>query len=113
MYRLKPVFATQSLLQLEHILDDLKGAGFSYMLLAGSDKVNYKLLADELSPYEVEDLLNLERFHSLNLVPDDKGVLKPFITKLPPKLKIDLDKESRGETKNSKSNILEFPTKIS
>ena len=29
------------------------------------------------------------------------------------KLKIDLDKESRGETKNSKSNILEFPTKIS
>ena len=112
-YRLKPVFATQSLLQLEHILDDLKGAGFSYMLLAGSDKVNYKLLADELSPYEVEDLLNLERFHSLNLVPDDKGVLKPFITKLPPKLKIDLDKESRGETKNSKSNILEFPTKIS
>lgn len=112
-FRLKPVFATQSLLQLEHILDDLKGAGFSYMLLAGSDKVNYKLLSDELAPYEVEDLLNLERFHSLNLVPDDKGVLKPFITKLPPKLKIDLDKESRGETKNSKSNILEFPTKIS
>ena len=112
-YRLKPVFATQSLLQLEHILDDLKGAGFSYMLLAGSDKVNYKLLSDELAPYEVEDLLNLERFHSLNLVPDDKGVLKPFITKLPPKLKVDLDKESRGETENNKSNILEFPSKIS
>lgn len=87
-YRLKPVFATQSLVQLEHILDDLKGAGFSYMLLAGSDKVNYKLLSDELNPYGVEDLLNLEIFHSLNLVPDEKGVLKPFITELPPKLKV-------------------------
>ena len=87
-FRLKPVFATQSLLQLEHILDDLKGAGFSYMLLAGSDKVNFNLLKDELEPYEVEDLLELERFHSLNLVPDEKGVLKPFISKLPHKLKV-------------------------
>lgn len=88
-FRLKPVFATQSLLQLENILDDMKSAGFSYMLLAGSDKVNFKLLQDELDPYEVEDLLELERFHSLNLIPDEKGVLKPFISKLPPKLKVD------------------------
>ncbi|SFJ32943.1 hypothetical protein SAMN02910355_2229 [Terrisporobacter glycolicus] len=88
-FRLKPVFATQSLLQLENILDDMKSAGFSYMLLAGSDKVNFNLLKDELDPYEVEDLLSLERFHSLNLVPDEKGILKPFISKLPPKLKID------------------------
>lgn len=88
-FRLKPVFATQSLLQLENILDDMKSAGFSYMLLAGSDKVNFKLLQDELDPYEVDDLLGLERFHSLNLIPDEKGVLKPFISKLPPKLKVD------------------------
>lgn len=88
-FRLKPVFATQSLLQLEHVLDDLKGSGFSYMLLAGSDKVNFHLLKDELVPYEVEDLLELERFHSLNLVPDEKGVLKSFISKLPPKLEVD------------------------
>lgn len=93
-FRLKPVFATQSLLQLENILDDMKSAGFSYMLLAGSDKVNFKLLQDELDPYEVEDLLELERFHSLNLIPDEKGVLRPFISKLPPKLKVD-NKERR------------------
>ena len=87
-FRLKPVFATQSLLQLENILDDMKSAGFSYMLLAGSDKVNFKLLQDELDPYQVEDLLELERFHSLNLIPDEKGVLRAFISKLPPKLKV-------------------------
>ncbi|MGL5753200.1 MAG: hypothetical protein ACRCXT_21840 [Paraclostridium sp.] len=115
-FRLKPVFATQSLLQLEHILDDMKSAGFSYMLLAGSDKVNFKLLSEELNPYGVEDLLNLERFHSLNLVPDDKGVLKPFITKLPPKLDIKtstLLQQNITVDKNSQSKILEFTQKIS
>lgn len=116
-FRLKPVFATQSLLQLDNIMDDMKSAGFSYMLLAGSDKVNFKLLSEELAPYEVEDLLNLERFHSLNLVPDEKGVLRPFITKLPPKLKIDtttLLDGYKGESNNKyKSDILKFNAKVS
>lgn len=111
-FRLKPVFATQSLVQLEHILDDMKSAGFSYMLLAGSDKVNFKLLSEELNPYEVEDLLSLERFHSLNLVPDDKGVLKPFITRLPPKLDIKTALLQK-DCLDSKSKILEFNQRIS
>ena len=85
-FRLKPVFATQSLMQLSNILDDMKSAGFSYMLLAGADKVNYNLLKNELEPYEVEDLLSLERLYSLNLIPSSSGVLTPFVTKLPPKL---------------------------
>ncbi|WP_343348642.1 type IV secretory system conjugative DNA transfer family protein [Terrisporobacter petrolearius] len=112
-FRLKPVFATQSLLQLENILDDMKSAGFSYMLLAGSDKVNFNLLKDELDPYEVEDLLELERFHSLNLVPDEKGVLKPFISKLPPKLKIDNTLLHPKEEKNNKSKVINLDKKIS
>ncbi|GAA0713951.1 hypothetical protein GCM10008904_28860 [Paraclostridium ghonii] len=115
-YRLKPILATQSLVQLEHILDDLKGAGFSYMLLAGSDKVNFKLLSEELNPYELDDLLNLERFHSLNLVPDEKGVLRPFITKLPPKLNINYNSPHSIKTKENqiecKSKIIDFPSKI-
>ena len=110
-YRLKPIFASQSLLQLEHILDDLKGAGFSYMLLAGSDKVNFNLLKDELYPYEVNDLLNLERFHSLNLVPDSRGILKPFITKLPPKIDTTLLHQEKNKY-DSKSNIIDLKSKI-
>lgn len=113
-FRLKPVFATQSLLQLENILDDMKSAGFSYMLLAGSDKVNFNLLKDELDPYEVEDLLELERFHSLNLVPDEKGVLRPFISKLPPKLKVDNTLiHQKEEEKNNKSKVINLDKKIS
>lgn len=111
-FRLKPVFATQSLLQVDHILDDMKSAGFSYMLLAGADKVNYNLLKDELNPYEVEDLLTLERFYSLNLVPDEKGVLNPFITKIPPKLEIDTSTLLHQEQVENQSNILDFKKKI-
>lgn len=86
-FRLKCVFAIQSLLQVSNINDAMKSAGFSYMLLAGADKVNYKLLAEELQPFEVEDLISLPRFYSLNLVPDKDSVLRPFVTKLPPPIK--------------------------
>lgn len=112
-FRLKPVFATQSLQQLIGIQDDMKSAGFSYMLLAGSDKVNYNILKDELSPYEVDDLLSLERFYSLNLVPDNKGVLKPFVTHLPPKLKTNLSNSQNNKKEiECKSQIINFNKKI-
>lgn len=86
--RLKPVFATQSLIQLESINDSMKSSGFSYMLLSGADKANYVLLKEELLPYTVNDLLQLDRHCSLNLVTTDNGRLKPFTTKLPPMLKV-------------------------
>ena len=49
--------------------------------------VNSKFRSDfEKEGYEVEDLLNLERWHSLNLVATSKGK-KAFITHLPDELK--------------------------
>lgn len=51
-------------------------------LIVGFDKDNYRELEDELYPYELEDLLNLKIFHSLNLIRYEKGWSK-FITKLP------------------------------
>lgn len=98
--------------RLEHILDDMKSVGFSYMLLAGSDKVNFKLLSEELHPYEVEDLLNLERFHSLNLVSDEKGILRPFITKLPLKIDTTLLCEDENELTDSKYKIIDFKQRV-
>lgn len=85
-FRLKPVFSTHNLSQIDTIKDSVKSAGFSYMMLAGTDKSNFKALSEELSPFEVEDLLNLKRFSSLNLIADDNGRLTPFVTKLPPLL---------------------------
>lgn len=83
-FRLKPVFSTHNLSQIDTIKDAIKSAGFSYMMLAGTDKSNFKALSEELSPFEVEDLLNLKRFSSLNLIADDNGRLTPFVTELPP-----------------------------
>ena len=52
------------------------------MLLAGCGKDNFNSLKEELDPYELEDLMNLKRYHSLNLIKIGDGYSK-FITKLP------------------------------
>lgn len=83
-FRLKPVFSVHNLSQIDTIKDAIKSAGFSYMMLAGTDKSNFKALSEELSPFEVEDLINLKRFSSLNLITANNGTLTPFITELPP-----------------------------
>lgn len=62
--------------------NELKASGASYMLLQGADKKNFDELKEELMPYELEDLLKLKQFHSLNLIRYKKGYAK-FITQLP------------------------------
>jgi hypothetical protein len=79
----KPVISCHYLGQIGIIRNELKAANSSYMLIAGCDKDNYTELKDELYPYTVEDLLNLKRYHSLNLLRYEQGYAK-FITKLPP-----------------------------
>lgn len=76
-------YMNQLLPQLKH---EIKASGASYMLLQGADKKNFEELADELSPFDLEDLLNLKQFHSLNLMRYEKGYAK-FITKLPKPLR--------------------------
>lgn len=68
---------------------EIKASGASYMLLQGADKKNFDELKEELNPYELEDLLKLEQFNSLNLIRYKKGYAK-FITKLPKPLKEDI-----------------------
>lgn len=75
---------------------ELKASGASYMLIEGADKKNFEELKEELSPYELEDLLKLKPFHSLNLIRYSKGYAK-FITKLPPPLKF----KKKGEERKS------------
>ncbi|MDF2892530.1 MAG: hypothetical protein K0R80_2897 [Clostridia bacterium] len=78
----KYVFSCHYLNQIGTLKEELKSGNSSYMLLHGADKAIYKELEDELKPYEVEDLLNLKRFTSLNLIKYQKGYAK-FISKLP------------------------------
>lgn len=62
--------------------NEIKASGASYMLLQGADKKNFEELREEMAPYELDDLLNLKQFNSLNLIKYEKGYAK-FITKLP------------------------------
>jgi GTPase SAR1 family protein len=78
----KPIISCHYLEQIKIIRNELKSANSSYILIAGSDKDNYNELKSELYPYTLEDLLNLKRFHALNLIKYEGGYAK-FITQLP------------------------------
>lgn len=82
-FGVKFILSTMYINQLR-IRQKLRTANTSYILISGSDKENYKELKEELSQfgYELEDLMNLPRFHSLNYVKYEKGYAA-FITKLP------------------------------
>lgn len=81
-FQFKYVLSCHYLDQVSMIKDDIKGSGSSYMLMQGTDKKNFEELKDELKPYVLDDLLNLKRYHSLNLVKCDAGLVS-FVTKLP------------------------------
>lgn len=78
----KPIISCHYLGQIKHIREELRSANASYMLIAGCDKKNFNELKDELYPFELEDLLRLKRFHSLNLIKNKEGYSR-FITRLP------------------------------
>lgn len=82
----KFIISCHYLSQIDKIAEALKASGASYMLLQGTDKKNYNELKEELEPYSIEDLLNLKRYRSLNLIKYEKGYAK-FITKLPQPIK--------------------------
>lgn len=75
-------FTCQYLKQFGRLLDGVKSAGVSYMLLSGTEKENYMMLKEELGDFTVEELLNMKRFHSFNMIRTSEGN-KRFISKLP------------------------------
>ena len=57
------------------------------MFLSGIDKSTYRLL--ELNcPNNIDELNNIEKYHSVNLILGCKGYYEPFITELPSKLEV-------------------------
>ncbi|WP_078428744.1 hypothetical protein [Alkalihalobacterium alkalinitrilicum] len=81
-FNIKPIISCHYLNQIKHIREELRSANASYMLISGCDKKNFKELESELYPFTEEDLLNLKRYHSMNLIKCKDGYGR-FITKLP------------------------------
>ncbi|WP_242951762.1 hypothetical protein [Clostridium botulinum] len=67
---------------ISQLKNEIKASGASYMLLQRADKKNFEELKEEMFPYELDNLLNLEQFYSLNLIRYEKGYAK-FIICLP------------------------------
>ena len=78
----KIVISCHSLEQIKYIRPELKNASTSYMLISGCSKDNFYELKEELEPFELDDLLSLKRYYSLNMVKVGDGYSK-FITELP------------------------------
>lgn len=83
-FGMKFVLAGQYLDQLQrNTIYSLKGAGTTFMLLKGAIKEDYEYFKDELDgTFDYEDLKDMERFSSLNVVQYSDGFAS-FITKLP------------------------------
>jgi hypothetical protein len=81
-HKLGTLFTVHYLKQFRALLDAVKSAGASYMLLAGTEKDNLKALEEEIKPFTVEEGLNLKPFHSLNIINYGNQYAK-FISKLP------------------------------
>lgn len=72
--------------QIEILMDTLIGAGASFMLMGGTSEKDFKLFENKLDGFEFEDLRDMEKFHSLNLIYYSGGYAS-FISKLPPPIK--------------------------
>lgn len=78
----KFIFSTQYIRQLESIFDTLEASNSSYMLLRGCLEDDFNHFKSKLNEFEYEDLRDMKKFHSLNLIYYSGGYTS-FITKLP------------------------------
>ncbi|MCT4593212.1 MAG: hypothetical protein N4A57_02910 [Anaeromicrobium sp.] len=81
-FGLSPYFTIHYMKQFKSLLDAIKSAGASYMLIQGIEKENLKMLEEEIKPFTVEEGLNMKPFHSLNIISYGNQYAK-FISKLP------------------------------
>lgn len=74
-FQLRLVFTAHQLADLGELHIGLKSAGASYILMQKTDKANFKYLEQEFNQkgYTVDDLLNLRRYHALNLISYNNG----------------------------------------
>lgn len=85
-FRTTYVFTCQFLGQFKNIKlwEPLKGTGCNFMLLAGAEKENFNLLKEEIgNKFNIEELLKMPVFHSLNIIRGREQAITTFISKLP------------------------------
>ena len=78
----KFIFSTQYIRQLDAIFDTLEASNSSYMLLRGCLEDDFNHFKSKLEEFDYEDLRDMKKFHSMNLIYYSGGYAS-FISKLP------------------------------
>ena len=87
-FRTTYVFTCQFLKQFGKLWEALKGTGCNFMLLAGCEKENFNLLKEEIgSNFNLDELIKMPVWHSLNIVRGREKTITTFMSHLPPQLK--------------------------
>lgn len=87
-FRTTYVFTCQFLRQFGRLWEPLKGTGCNFMLLAGCEKENFNLLREEIGDnFNINELIKMPAWHSLNIVRGREKTISTFMSKLPPELK--------------------------
>lgn len=87
-FRTTYIFTCQFLKQFGKLWEHLKGTGCNFMLLAGCEKDNFNQLKEEIgNDFNIDELINMPSWHSLNIVRGREKTITTFITKLPGELK--------------------------
>ncbi|MTI47857.1 MAG: hypothetical protein FH761_08450 [Firmicutes bacterium] len=81
-FGLAPYFTVHYFKQFRMLLDAIKSAGVSYMLLNGIEKENVMSLQEEIKPFEVEEVLRLKEWETVNVIRHNNKYSR-FISKLP------------------------------
>ncbi|NRT76262.1 hypothetical protein [Clostridium beijerinckii] len=82
----KFIFSCQYTNQIDILLDTLIGAGSSFMFLTGTNEKDFDKFKNKLGDFEFDDLKNMEKYSSLNLIYYSGGY-SSFISKLPKPIK--------------------------
>jgi hypothetical protein len=106
-YRANFVISAHSLIDLKNLLPIFNASGANYLLFKSSSQ-NYKMLEKEIFPFEVDELMELKPFHTLNVVNYHNGDYARFITKLPPPVESEFPKVDRSHLDAEFSKILGY-----
>lgn len=83
-FKIRPILSAHNWQQINYFEKNLNDSGLSVILPQGSNKSNFEKLKEEFkhNGFELDDLLNLKKWNSLNAVQTDKGFTS-FISQFP------------------------------
>ena len=107
-FRVRPILSAHNWQQIKYFEKNLNDAGLSVILPQGSNKDNFMKMKEEFTHngFDIDNLLNLDKWNSLNAIQTDKGFTS-FISKFPGPVKGKIEDRSDISFEEFKEQILD------